>query len=154
MKNKIKWRDVLIFIVILGGYFLPNLFFKTDKAFYDSLIKINVPSYIYAIAWTIIYILMAVFITWTLKDQDYKSYKTLWIYVVLNYLIQASFVGVFFENKNLFLGYIIAIATLVTTLLIAFESYSINKKRTLLLLPYLAWGVFASIQAVYIYLMN
>ena len=152
--KKINFKTILLFLLFLLIYALPAFFFKVDKEFYASLKKINVPVIVFPIVWSIIYILLSILLVFLVRNYPFKEHKKLYIYYLINYLIQASFTPVFFMGHNLFLGYIIAIATFASTIFLFLEVFPLNKKASLLLVPYLGWGLFASILSILIYIWN
>ena len=152
--KKINFKTILLFLLFLLIYALPAIFFKVDKEFYASLKKINVPVIVFPIVWSTIYILLSILLVFLFRNFPIKDHKKLYIYFIINYLIQASFTPVFFMGHNLFFGYIIAIATFASTIFLFLEVYPLNKKASLLLTPYLAWGLFASILSILIYIWN
>ncbi len=157
LKNYIKnitFKEILLLIGILILYFLPFLIFGIDIEFYNSLKKINVPPFVFSIVWTIIYICMTFFIFWHLKIKNEKNRKSFWIYLVLNYLIESSYLPVFFTAHNLFLGFVICLLTFITIVLVAMEAFLIKKESVYLLIPYLLWSAFASVLAMLIYIWN
>ncbi|MBQ8292325.1 MAG: tryptophan-rich sensory protein [Bacilli bacterium] len=153
IKN-LTFKDVLLMIGILILYFLPYLIFGVDLEFYNSLIKINVPPFVFMVAWTIIYLCMALFVFWHLQIAKEEKNKTFWIYLVVNYLIESSYLPVFFVGHNLFLGFVVCILTFVTIVLVAIEAFAIKKESVFLLIPYILWSAFASVLAMLIYIWN
>lgn len=157
LKNYIKditFKEVLLLVGILILYFLPFLIFGIDIEFYNSLKKINIPPLVFSVVWTIIYICMTFFIFWHLKIKDSKKRKIFWIYLVLNYLIESSYLPLFFVGQNLFLGFVICLLTFLTIVLVSMEAFVIKKESVILLIPYLLWSAFASVLAMLIYIWN
>ena len=157
LKNYIKnitFKEILLMILILFLYFLPFLIFGIDLEFYKSLKKINVPPLVFSIVWTIIYLCMTFFIYWHLKLKNTHKRKQFWIYLVLNYLIESSYLPVFFVGHNLFLGFVVCLLTFITIVFVTMEAFIIKKESVLLLIPYLLWSAFASVLAMLIYIWN
>lgn len=157
LKNYIKnitFKEILLMIGILLLYFLPFLIFGIDLEFYNSLKKINIPPLVFSIVWTIIYLCMTFFIFWHLKIENSQKRKVFWIYLILNYLIESSYLPVFFSYHNLFLSFVVCLLTFVSIVLVAIESFSIKKESVILLIPYLLWSAFASVLAMLIYIWN
>lgn len=155
--KKIKLPHILTFLSLLLIYFLPALFFKVDIDFYNSLNGFHLPPWVFMTMWSIIYLTMSIFITYYIfyfKKTKNSDYKRLFFFIIINYLLQVAFVPIFFDLQNLFLSYIDALFVFVTILLITLESLVLNKKATLLLIPYLAWSIIASILSITFYLRN
>lgn len=155
---KITFKNFLTFSIILLIYFLPSLIFRPDNAFYESLNGFKLPSWVFSVAWSIIYICLALFVTYHLSnkktDLQDGSYKRLTVFLVINYFIMASYNIVFFKMHNLFLSYIVCLFAFVTILLAIMEAALINKKISILLLPYTIWSLLASVLSIMYYLEN
>ena len=152
--KKITFKDILLMLGILLLYFLPLFFFKIDIEYYDSLKKINVPPLVFSIVWTIIYLCMTNFIFWHLKIKNTHNRGAFWVYLILNYLTESSYVYVFFTLHNLFLSFVVCLFTFLTITLVSLEAFVIKKQSVYFLIPYLIWSAFASVLAVLIYIWN
>jgi len=149
-------KRLFTYLLCLLPWFITSLL-KVD---YDYLNKIKTPfftppNYFYAISWTIIYILVAFTIykivtSYKIKEIP-KSYK---ITLIVNYLLNQSFVIVFFLLKNTFLGFISCIGTLISTLFLYEETSLLKNKSKYLIIPYILLSVFATILSLSIYLLN
>lgn len=151
------WPKLVTFFVVLLAYFLPSIIFPMDTEFYKSLNGPKLPPWVFAVAWLIIYITMSIFVTIFIfysKEHKNNETKRITIFLIINYLIQATFLPVFFLAKNLFLAYVVTLFTFITALIVALESLLVNKKLTILTLPYLLWSAFASIISILVYLQN
>ena len=150
---------IVLFLFILLIYFLPSFIFKTDTEYYNSLNGVKLPVIVFPIVWTLIYICMSIYIVLLINfvnsnNVNKKELRLLVFFLILNYLISSSFTYVFFTVHNLFASYIIKLATFLTILLVSLETLLINKKLTLLTIPYVIWSIIASVFAILIYLQN
>ena len=134
-----------------------NIFVPIDVDFYKNL---NLPffappSIFYSIAWTITYIFIALSVYKIVTTYKFKnipnSYK---ITLLINYLFNQSFTLVFFFFKNLFLGFVSCLGTLITTLYLYEQTKNLNKNSFKYLRPYILLGIFATILSLFIYIMN
>ena len=139
---------------------VPWFFTSILKVDYNYLDKIKTPfytppNYFYAISWSIIYILVSITIYKVIKSYKWKeipkSYK---ITLLINYILNQSFVIVFFILKNNFLGFISCIGTLISTLFLYEETSLLKNKSKYLIIPYILLSVFATILSLSIYLLN
>lgn len=152
--KEITFKEILLLIGILILYFLPLLIFGVDLDFYNSLVKINVPPFVFSIVWTIIYLCMTFFIFWHYKLKSPHDKRTFWAYLIINYLIESSYIPIFFIAHNLFLSFVICLLTFITIILVALEAYVSKKQTVILLIPYILWSAFASVLAMLIYIWN
>ena len=72
----------------------------------------------------------------------------------INYVFIFLFPLGFFVLENLFLGYIFTLLTCVTAILLSMQVLLLNKKISLLYIPYILWTVFATVYSIMLYLKN
>lgn len=153
-----KWiKRIFSFLLLLGLYFLPSIIFRTDTNFYNELNGPKLPSIVFPIVWTILYILLSIHIIIIFENRKKynKSDFLRWFtFLLINYVISSSFSYFFFVKQNLFLGYVITLFTLLSITLTCIESLLLCKKASILLLPYILWGIIASIFGILLYLNN
>lgn len=146
----------VVFMLCLLPWFLSAII-PVDYNYFNT---IQLPFFapgrsFYGIAWTIIYILIAISIysvvsRYRFKDIS-KSYK---IALTVNYLFNQSFTLVFFGLKNNFLGFVSCLGTFISALFLYQETYSLKEKSTKLLDPYILLSLFATILSLTIYVIN
>lgn len=121
-----------------------------DLAWYNTLNKpfFNPPAWVFAPAWTILYLLMAIsaIIIWKKK----KSLKIFWIQLALN----LSWSPIFFGLKNITLALLVILIMWVYIVKTIKAFTKIDKTAGYLLWPYLAWVSFATILNLSIWLLN
>lgn len=153
-----KWfKRILLFGIVVFLYFLPSLIFKTNLEFYNSLEGPKLPSIVFPIVWSILYILLGIFVVYHFeKRESYskKDFRRVVLFLVINYVISFTFPYFFFVKQSLFMSYVVTLFSLLTMTLATIESLLLNKKTALLLLPYVIWGIIASIFGILLYLNN
>lgn len=150
-------KPVIIFGIFLFVYFLPSLIFRQDNEFYKSLNNNFVPPFVFIIVWILIFVLLSFISTYYYlnKDKyDRKEFIHYFILVAINYVFIFLFPLTFFVMKNLFLGYMTTLLTCVSGVFLVMQSLLLNKKITLLFIPYLLWTTFASVYSIILYLQN
>lgn len=154
---KKHWPKLVCFIIVLLLYFLPSILFPVDNSFYESLKGPHLPPWIFVVMWSVIYVTMSIFVTYYIfypKEKRNAETKRLFIFLVINYILQALYTPVFFKLHNLFFSYVLVLFIFISILIIALESLLVNKKITLLTLPYIVWSALASVISILIYLQN
>ena len=153
-----KWfKKILLFSIIVFLYFLPSLIFKTDLEFYKNLSGPKLPSIVFPIVWTALFVLFGVFITYYISNKQRfikKDFNRTFIFLIVNYVFLFLFPYVFFVKQDLFISYVVTLFSLLTLVLTLIESLLLNKKMSLLLLPHFVWLVIASIFSILLYLNN
>jgi len=155
MKKKLP--RIISFFLILLLYFLPTILFPIDNSFYYSLKGPHLSPWLFILAWTVIYILMSIFTVFYLfndSSTNHSEIKRIKVFIFINYILNALYTPVFFKAHNLFGGYILSISIFITILIIFLESLLVNKKISLLTLPYVLWSAFASVLSILLYLQN
>ena len=149
-------KKLIIYTLCLLPWFFTNLL-PLNYDYYDKIIKpfFAPPNYFYAIAWSIIYILVAYTMYSILTMYKYreipKSYK---LTLLVNYLFNQGFSIVFFLFNNNFLGFVFCLGTLISTLFLYEETSLLQNKKKYYLIPYIGLSIFASILSIAIYVLN
>jgi tryptophan-rich sensory protein len=155
MNNTLK--KILFFLLVLFIYFLPSLLFKSDTKFYESLKGTFIPNIVFIIVWAIIFIILSFINTYLFSNKESynkKEFRTYFILMFINYVFIFLFPLGFFVLENLFLGYIFTLLTCVTAILLSMQVLLLNKKISLLYIPYILWTVFATVYSIMLYLKN
>ena len=130
---------------------------QSNTLFYKSINKpfFAPPKLFYPIAWTIMYILIAITIYTILRNYKFKDIKLSYkITILINYIFNQSYTLLFFGLNNPFLGFISCLGTLLSSLFLYEETSLLNSKISKLLYPYIILLVFATILSLSIYLLN
>ena len=149
-------KKIFTFILCLAPWFLSSLV-PVDYSYYKdiNLPWFAPPTIFYSIAWTIIYILIAICITCLLQSYKFKelplSYK---ITLLVNYLFNQSYILIFFGLKNNFLGFVSCLGTLISCLFLFTDTRNLKKNCSKFLIPYILLSIFAVILSFTIYVIN
>lgn len=113
------------------------------------------PNWLFGPVWTILYTLMGIslYLIWSkgIKKKEVRSaLKLFGVHLILN----AGWSIVFFGLHNIFLSLINIIVLWILIILVIVKFYKIDKRASLILLPYLVWVSFAVILNYSIYLLN
>lgn len=149
-------KKILIFLACLAPWFLSSII-PLNYKYYETINKpfFAPPKIFFPIAWTIIYILIAITIYTVIRSYKLKDIPTNYkITLLINYIFNQSYTLIFFGLNNNFLGFISCIATLISALFLYEETSLINSKMSKLLYPYIILLVFATILSLSIYLLN
>ncbi|WP_297277568.1 TspO/MBR family protein [uncultured Brachyspira sp.] len=144
---------ISIFVCLLIG-FLGGISVKADNfVWYNSLNKssLNPPNLLFSIAWSILYILLAVSVSIiNTKPMDKKAIVVFIIQLILNSL----WTYIFFGLKQPLFGLIEIIILDIMIIITIFKFKNISKLSSLLLVPYLLWCLFASYLTFHIVIFN
>jgi translocator protein len=151
MKNKdhrINWKLlILCFIVVYIAAFIGSLFTDTGN-WYDSIKpSITPPNYVFPIVWTILFFLIALSFYFSMDralKESRKRKRTVIVYVV-NLTLNVFWSYLFFALKSPLAAFINIILLLISIVIMMEVAFSIDKKATYLLIPYLLWVLFATL---------
>lgn len=155
-------KKILVFIGCLAASFsaaaIGSIFtVKSIPVWYATLSKppFNPPNWLFGPAWTLLYTLMAISIFLVIRngfaEKQVKKAAGYWIYqIVLNALWSVVFFG--FKSPLWAIPVIVLLIDAILHTII--ESYKVSKTAAYLLLPYIAWILFATYLNVGVYILN
>ncbi len=152
---KIQWKKLILCIVIplaVGG--LSALSTRGGMEIFQSLNKpaLAPPSWLFPVAWTILYILMGVasYLVLVSEKPYHKALDIYGVQLAFNYLWP-----IFFFTLQAYLFSFIWLVLLWLLILAATVMfYRISNPAGYLMLPYLLWVTFAGYLNLSIYLLN
>lgn len=134
----------LFLILFTAGWCSYFNSFAMD-GFYSQIQRseLTPPGYVFSIAWTILYTLMVISldILLNLKTETKKTALQLFLF---NLFLQIMWSFAFFYCGYFLIGLIIILIMDVAAFALVEVAYHANKTAGLLLLPYLAWLIFAT----------
>jgi benzodiazapine receptor len=157
MQNKtqlslILWIMALITIGgVIGSFTKPEI-----SSWYSALNRstLTPPNYIFPIAWTFLYGIIGAcgWLIWRSKAFSKLSViKTLYVaQLILNWSWTPLFFGLHFTGLSL----VVLVAMDILVAMIIWLAYRKIRSVSLLMLPYLAWLLFATYLNLYIWLYN
>ena len=161
MKDK-KLRYIYKLVISIAACLLAGLigsFFTTPAipTWYAALQKppFTPPSWLFAPAWTTLYILMGISASLVWKEGlssslTRKALSIFGIQLLLNALWSIAFFGL----KSPLGGIIVIAALWITILFTMFYFFKISRAAGYLLIPYIGWVTFASILNIAIFVLN
>jgi translocator protein len=149
-KMKINWKILIVSLVIVYSMaFVGSLFtsVSVNTDWYDSIKPSITPqSYVFPIVWNILFFLigLSLYIAWTsARDKDLK--RKVAIVFGANLFLNTLWSFIFFGMQNTRLAFFELIIFWISIASMIYVTYSINKKSSYLLIPYLLWVSFAGI---------
>ena len=144
-----KYMRLLISIALAQAAGIIGSLFTAEglRSWYDILTKPtwNPPSWVFGPVWVTLYTLMgiAAYFIWERRKSDRRADRALTLYFV-HLTFNAAWSVIFFGIQNVTLAFywILALDVLIIATLVLF--WRIRKAAGLLLLPYLAWTLFAT----------
>ena len=138
---------------IIGSFFT----FDSVKTWYLTINKpfFTPPSWLFAPVWIILFTLMGIslYLIWV-KKIDFLKKKTALIFFSVQLVLNTLWSVIFFGLKNPLVAFIEIIFLWFAIFLTAVKFYPLNKKASLLFVPYLLWVFFAALLNLFIILLN
>ncbi|MEG1647318.1 MAG: TspO/MBR family protein [Bacilli bacterium] len=149
MKIKLKKLFIYIFITFLiGSLFINN----TDL--YNNINKaINLPSFIFPVIWSILYLLMGLSVYIISESKDINKNDAIKAYFI-QLVVTSLWTLFFFGFRFYVLSFIWILLLICLVIIMILKFYKINKLAGLLNIPYLFWLIFASYLSFSIIILN
>lgn len=145
-------NNFIKYLLFLLPWFISSILFKSSTIYYESLSLpfFAIPSYLFGIVWTILYILIAISIFMVYENSN-KKYKK---YLLINFISNQLFTFFFFTLRNNFLSLIDVIITLISAIYLYNETKIQNKKASYFLIPYIVFSIYALLLILSVNLLN
>lgn len=152
----IKWKSLIINIAIplaIGG--LSSLLTMNSMEKYKSLNipPLSPPGWLFPIVWTILFILMGI-ASYIIYESTSKYKTSALIAYSVQLLLNLSWSIVFFNSNMYWTSVAIIIALIIMIIITTIFFRLIDKRASLLLMPYIIWVLFATYLDISIALLN
>ncbi|MFH1611630.1 MAG: TspO/MBR family protein [Patescibacteria group bacterium] len=127
---------------------------------YQALNKpfFNPPSWLFGPVWTMLYTLMGVafYLLWTRTPKLFKrnESKNLVFLFLIHLVFNAIWSPIFFGLHQIAFALVIIIVMVISLTYIMYKAWNIDRRVTYILIPYLAWILFASILNLALLILN
>jgi benzodiazapine receptor len=151
INNFLSIKLLIIIIPLIIGFIVGSLSKPDEWYFKLNKPKLTPPSYVFGIAWSILYILIGISYYLALKDRSVGY----WIIPIIHLILNYAYTPLIFIYKRLLESAIITLLVLITAIIVMILFYSYgNMISVLLLIPYIIWLIFANYLAWSVYSLN
>jgi len=154
LKNKIL--SFLLFLIVTFSASFIGAFATINykEPWYSLLIKpsFNPPDWVFGPVWTTLYLLMTIAI-WKVWQSNFRNINIVYTYFI-HLFFNTMWSIVFFVFHNILLAFMIIIVLIGFILYLMTQYKKINPISFYLMIPYLAWCVFASVLNFSILIIN
>ena len=151
IKKFLSIKLLIIIIPLIIGFIVGSLSKPDEWYFKLNKPKLTPPSYVFGIAWSILYILIGISYYLALKDRSLGY----WIIPIIHLILNYAYTPLIFIYKRLLESAIITLLVLITAIIVMILFYSYgNMISVLLLIPYIIWLIFANYLAWSVYSLN
>ncbi len=140
-----RWALFTVPLVVLLG-FLGGQAGSPDSFWFRSLVKPEIfpPPAAFGIVWTILYVMIGLSLALIASAWGAKGRGVALVLFAIQLVINISWTYVFFGMQNILNGLIVIGALAVFLIATVIASWRVRRSAALLLLPYLAWVLFAT----------
>lgn len=147
--KKINWPKLLFCVALCEGVgLLSGLLSGNQREFFNSLVKppLSPPGVLFPIVWTILYGMMGVALYFVITSArgSYREQRSAVIYFALQLAVNFSWSIVFFRFEALLAAAVVIVLLDLLVIITMIKFKEINKLSFWLLIPYLAWILFAT----------
>ncbi len=134
---------IVILVAFLGGLFTSSG--TTSSWYHEIKPSITPPNFVFPIAWTILFVLIAIslYLAWTSAEKEQK--KKIALFYGINLFLNVLWSFIFFGMRNPTLAFAEVILLWGSIFLMISAARRVNKTSAWLLVPYLLWVAFASL---------
>lgn len=143
----IRWSLFLVPLVMLLGFLSGQMGGNADSAWFQSLDKPSTfpPPATFGIVWSILYAMMGFAFALVCSAWGSRGRGLAIALFIVQLAINLAWSPVFFGEQNIQLAFYIIIALDVAVLITVVQFFRVRKWAGALLLPYLAWILFATL---------
>jgi len=154
----VKLIGLVVLCEIVGAigtiFTSPNI-----PTWYASLVKpfFNPPNWLFAPAWTTLFLLMGISLFLLLENKDMKlkiARKIALVLFIVQFIFNILWSYLFFGLRNPLLGLIGIIILWILILATIISLYKVDKRGAYLLVPYILWVSFATVLNYSIFILN
>jgi benzodiazapine receptor len=158
MKGKeVLLLTVCILVPFLAGFIGSAFTFSEIPTWYASLNKpwFNPPNWLFAPAWTTLYILIGVSLFLVVRNGlEKEPVKSALMFFIAQIALNALWSIMFFGLKELLLAFIELVFLWIFILANIITAYRVDKKAGYILIPYICWVTFAGTLNLFVWLLN
>ena len=152
-KRQLLWLAFFILVAEAAGL-VGSFFVGSTGSWYATLNlpTFNPPNWLFGPVWTALYALMgtAAYLVWRQRESGRTALRIYWTQLAVNAVWTSLFFGL--HSPALALADILLLLVLIIGTMIAFAR--VSRTAAILLLPYLAWVIFAAYLNYAIWALN
>lgn len=141
-----RWALFTVPLVMLLG-FLAGQLGNPDSGWFRGLVKPEIypPPAAFGIVWTILYAMIGFAVALVCSSWGARGRGLAIVLFAVHFIFNLAWTPVFFGNENIQGGLVVIGLVDVTLLVVIWAFWRVRRAAALLLLPYLAWVLFATL---------
>ncbi|MEP3051180.1 MAG: TspO/MBR family protein [Erythrobacter sp.] len=141
----IRWSLFLVPLMVLLGFMAGKLG-SPETLWFQSLVKPSIfpPPITFGIVWTLLYIMIGFAVALVASSWGAFGRRLALILFAFHFVFNLAWTPVFFGGQNIIGGLIVIGIVDLTLLAVLWAFWRVRRTAAYLLLPYLAWVLFAT----------
>lgn len=141
----LRWALFLVPLTVLLG-FLAGQLGGPDTAWFQNLTKPSIfpPPAAFGIVWTILYVMIGISVALVASAWGARGRGLALVLFAIHFALNLAWTPTFFGGQNITGGLIVIGLVAVTLVIVIWAFWRVRRAAGLLLLPYLAWVLFAT----------
>ena len=142
----LRWALVCVPGIVLLGFLAGN-FGGPDSAWFQSLEKPSIfpPPMWFGIVWSILYVMIGISLALICSAWGARGRTFALGVFALHFVLNLAWTPVFFGAYQLSGALVVLCLVVLTLLVVMWAFWRVRKSAALLLIPYLAWVIFATV---------
>lgn len=142
----IRWSLFTVPLIVLLGFVAGRLG-GPDTLWFQNLVKPDIfpPPVWFGIVWSILYVMIGLALAIVCSAWGARGRGLAIGIFAVHFIFNLAWTPVFFGNQNIQGGLIVIGLVVVTLLAVIWAFWRVRRAAALLLLPYLAWVLFATV---------
>lgn len=144
--KKINWKVFIpCFVIVFFVAWIGSTFTDTGKWYNSVKPAITPPSYAFPIVWTILFYFIILSLYYTVTSSKGKYEKQIGVLFGINFLLNILWTFFYFRMHNPLYAFIDIILLIFSIIYLMIFCFKIDKRASIILIPYLLWVCFASV---------
>lgn len=145
-ENKINWKVLILCFFVVSLVASIGSFFTKIDSWYESVKPAITPSnFVFPIAWTILFFLIALSLYFSWINSDKKQKKIVAGLFFINFVLNVLWSAFYFTMHKPLFAFIDLLLLFSSILALIIYNWKIDKKAGYILIPYLLWVSFAGL---------
>lgn len=144
--KKIDWKVFIAsFAIVFAVAYIGSIFTDTGNWYESIKPAITPPNYVFPIVWTILFYFITLSLYYTVTSSNGKYEKQIGILFGMNFLINILWSFFYFYQHDPVSAFVDIILLIISIVSIMVYTWKIDRRASVILIPYLIWVCFASV---------
>lgn len=144
--KRIDWKVFIASLVIVFSVAYAGSIFTDTGEWYNSVKPaITPPNYVFPIVWTILFYFITLSLYYTATSSKGKYEKQIGFLFGINFLLNIFWTFFYFKMHNPLYAFVDIILLIISIVSLILYCWKIDKRASVILIPYLLWVCFASV---------